>query len=262
MILQRLREETVQHHSAIESQMPLLDPQMSPSTYRHLLARFWGYYAPLEDRLRTELEIYWPDQEYKCSDRVKVPHLEKDLRVLGESLDPLERCTNLPELNTPAQVLGCLYVIEGATLGGQIISKHLLANLGLGIDNGAAFFNGYGANSGNQWQSFRLFLTKNAEPINQDDAIVASANETFITLGEWLFPNVNCKLPVPTVDHQAGLMRPELIALAKAGSLDESVRTSASQESFDAPGKPRNCPELISRPPSTEARNATFGVSK
>ena len=200
MILQRLREETSRNHAAIESQMPLLDPQMSLSTYRHLLARFWGYYAPLEDRLRTEVEIYWPTKEYRCSDRAKVPHLEKDLRLLRESLDQIGCCTNLPELNTPAQVLGCLYVIEGATLGGQIISKHLLANLGLGVDNGAAFFNGYGANSGSQWQSFRSFLTRNAEPLDQDDAIVASANETFSTLGEWLFPNANCER-TPTVSR-------------------------------------------------------------
>jgi heme oxygenase len=100
----------------------------------------------------------------------------------------------LPQFNTPAQVLGCLYVIEGATLGGQIISKHLLANLGLGPDTGAAFFNGYGAESGHQWQSFRLFLTGNAEAMDQDDEIVFSANDTFKTLGQWLFPNSTRKL--------------------------------------------------------------------
>ena len=193
MILQRLRAETSQNHSAIESQMPVLDPNMSLATYCELLKRFWGYYAPLEDLLRMEIDIYWPDQEYLCSERAKVPLLEKDLRAFGQSVELLERCTNLPELKTPAQVLGCLYVIEGATLGGQIISKHLLANLGLGPETGAAFFNGYGADSGQQWQSFRLFLTSNAEPMSQDDEIVVSSNDTFKTLREWLFPNPNCE---------------------------------------------------------------------
>ncbi len=196
MLLQRLREETSRNHAAIESQMPVLDPDMSRETYCHLLTRFWGYYAPLEDRLRAKIEIYWPDQEYVCSERAKVPQLEKDLRALGEFSELLERCRNLPHLTTPAQVLGCLYVIEGATLGGQIISKHLLANLGLDPDTGAAFFNGYGTKNGNQWQSFRLFLTSNAEPIDQDDEIVCGANETFKTLGQWLFPNSTRKLMV------------------------------------------------------------------
>lgn len=194
MVLQRLREETSRNHSVIESQMPVLDPSMSREIYCQLLTRFWGYYAPLEGLLRAKIDIYWPDQEYICSERAKVPHLEKDLQALGESPELLERCTNLPQLKTPAQVLGCLYVIEGATLGGQIISKHLLANLGLGPDSGAAFFNGYGANIGHQWQSFRLFLTSNAEPVDQDDAIVVSANATFKTLSQWLFSASTRKL--------------------------------------------------------------------
>lgn len=187
MILQRLRAETSQHHSAIESQMPVLDPRMSLETYRQLLIRFWGYYAPLEERLRAEIEIYWPDREYKCSERAKVPNLEGDLQALGESCESLDCCTNLPTLKSSAQVLGCLYVIEGATLGGQIISRHLLANLGLGPESGAAFFNGYGANSGQKWQSFCSFITSKAELMKQDNEIIASANETFRTLGEWLF---------------------------------------------------------------------------
>ncbi len=188
MILQRLREETSRNHSAIESQLPVLDPSMSRESYCQLLTRFWGYYAPLECMLRLEIENYWPNKEYNCSERAKVLHLEKDLHALGESPEQMERCTILPQLKTPAQVLGCLYVIEGATLGGQIISKHLLANLGLGPDSGAAFFNSYGANIGHQWQSFRLFLTSHAEPMNQDDEIVVSANTTFKTLSQWLFP--------------------------------------------------------------------------
>ena len=187
MILQRLRNETSLNHSAIESQMPLLDPDMSLDTYRQLLTRFLGYYAPLEALLQTKIENYWPGKDYVCTEREKVPHLKKDLQVLGESTLQ-EYCTKLVQIETPAQVLGCLYVIEGATLGGQIISKHLLGNLGLGPDSGAAFFNGYGANSGSRWQSFRSFLTSSAEPISQDDEIVVSANETFRTLAAWLFP--------------------------------------------------------------------------
>ena len=198
MILQRLRAETSRNHAAIESLMPVLDPNMSLVTYSRLLARFWGYYAPLEDLLRAEIEIYWPDQEYICSERAKLPRLEKDLCVLGNDLTSLERCIRLPELKTPAQVLGCLYVVEGATLGGQIISKHLQANLGMGPETGAAFFHGYGTNSGQQWQSFREFITSNAEPMSQNDEIVLSANETFKTLTAWLFPNSNCKVTSAT----------------------------------------------------------------
>lgn len=188
MILQRLRAETSRNHGVIESLMPVLDPNISLIAYGQLLHRLLGYYAPLEDLLRAEIEIYWPDQEYLCIERAKVPLLERDLQAIEKELALTERCLDLPRLNTPAQVLGCLYVIEGATLGGQIIRKHLLANLGIGPESGAAFFNGYGNNTAIQWQSFRSFLINNAESMNQDNEIVVSANETFKTLSLWLFP--------------------------------------------------------------------------
>jgi heme oxygenase (biliverdin-IX-beta and delta-forming) len=189
MILKRLREETSRNHSAIESQMPLLDPSMCLNTYRDLLARFWGFYAPLEQQLQNETAMYWPESEYIWAEREKTPLLALDLRALNEEAAMHPKCTDLPPLTTPAHVLGCLYVLEGASLGGQIISKHLHSNLGLTPESGAAFFYGYGLETGPRWQSFRQFLTSNAEPMNQDDEIVVSANATFRTLADWLFPS-------------------------------------------------------------------------
>jgi len=184
MILKRLRYETADQHAAMESQLPLLDPAMPMSRYRNLLAKFYGYYSPLEDRLRaTKL---WTDSGYDWVARVKSPSLEADLLVLGEFPSLLPRCENLPVLTTLPQVLGCLYVMEGATLGGQIITKHLQANLGLTRDSGAEFFSGYGDQTRQRWQEFGILLTDTAELLDQNDAIVDSANATFKTLGDWL----------------------------------------------------------------------------
>ena len=188
MILERLSEETFRNHAVIESQMPLLDSAMSLDTYRDLLSRFWGYYAPLEERLQNAMAIYWPDNEYLWSERKKTPLLEMDLRSLGQSTTAHSKCPDLPNLATPAHVLGCLYVIEAATLGGKIISKHLNSNLGLTFESGAAFFFGYGLVTGTSWQSFRQFLVSSAEALHRDDEIVVSANATFRTLSNWLFP--------------------------------------------------------------------------
>jgi len=182
MILQRLRSETASHHAAIESQMPLLDPELSRQTYIHLLQRFWGYYSPLEQRLRSQSF----EGRYLWSDREKTPRLISDLLALGATTTGLARCENLPCLDSTAEILGCLYVIEGASLGGQIIAKHLDANLGLTPETGASFFSGYGVNTGPYWLAFRTFLSEFAASLNQDDQIVVSANATFQTLGDWL----------------------------------------------------------------------------
>lgn len=85
------------------------------------------------------------------------------------------------------QVLGCLYVIEGATLGGQVITRHLLATHGITPETGGAFFAGYGAETGPHWQAFGAMITA-AERFGAADEIVASANRTFETLDRWLFP--------------------------------------------------------------------------
>ena len=182
MILQRLRSETASHHAAIESQMPLLDPELSRQTYIHLLQRFWGYYSPLEQRLRSQSF----EGRYLWSDREKTPRLISDLLALGATTTGLARCENLPCLDSTAKILGCLYVIEGASLGGQIIAKHLDANLGLTPETGASFFSGYGVSTGPYWLAFRTFLSEFAASLNQDDQIVVSANATFQTLGDWL----------------------------------------------------------------------------
>jgi len=182
MILKHLRSETQAHHSALESRIPLMDPALSLAGYRRLLARFYGYYLPLEARL-----VAWSKAEARGLDyaeRVKVSELECDLIALGDTagtIARLPRCAALPALTTEAEALGCLYVVEGSTLGGQVITRRLLA------ENGVAFFNGYGAETGPRWKAFGAWLEERASQLDQDDAIIEGANETFRTLGEWLF---------------------------------------------------------------------------
>jgi heme oxygenase len=193
MILKHLKEVTGSRHAALESRLPLLEPSMSRQRYLQFLQRFYGYYAPLEAQLLAL--PYWHSLNFDYAARHKAPRLEQDLRALGESpeaIDGFARCQRLPELASPGQLLGCLYVIEGATLGGQIITRHLQANLGLTPSSGAAFFGGYGAQTGNRWKAFCTMLTANTGDPGRQDDILASASQTFETLGHWLFP------PYPT----------------------------------------------------------------
>ena len=62
------------------------------------------------------------------------------LGVLPKDLALEAICTNLPNLNTPAERMGYLYVIEGSTLRGRIISAHLEKTLGAAITQHLKFF--------------------------------------------------------------------------------------------------------------------------
>jgi heme oxygenase len=187
-ILKRLRSETSERHAALEHRLPLVDPRLLRDGYRTILEGFFGYYAPLEVQLRGA--SVWAELEFDFAARRKVPELEKDLVLLGrtaEELTRLPQCAELPELETIPQVLGCLYVIEGSTLGGQVITRHLQSNLGITPETGGAFFAGYGAETGARWQAFGAMITAAAR-FGGEDEIVESANRTFETLELWLFP--------------------------------------------------------------------------
>lgn len=190
-LMTRLRQETSHQHALLESTLPLLDRTLTRVGYRQLLGRFWGYYAPLEELLLSVIRRNAVAFDYAA--RLKTPLLEDDLRALQLSAGPsqppawpLPRCATLPTLAGVPQLLGCLYVVEGSTLGGRLITQRLAANLALQADSGSAFFAGYGTVTSVRWREFGEFLTQAALVIDQDDLIVAGANDTFATLTAWL----------------------------------------------------------------------------
>ncbi len=189
MILPKLKQATRERHIALESQMPLLDPLLSHAIYRQLLRKFYGYYAPLEMQLLTL--PWWDEIDFGYTDRYKTPRLARDLIALGDTPDTLPLmpfCQALPTVVTLPDLLGCLYVIESMTLGGQVITRHLKNNLKLTLASGTEFFNGYGAETGTRWQAFCTMLTTQAAKTADDESILATANKTFDTLDQWLFP--------------------------------------------------------------------------
>lgn len=190
MILERLREYTAAQHSAMERKWPVLQPQFSLAAYRGLLRRLYGFYEPLERQL---VHRRWEPAAFDYAVRLKTPWLAEDLAALGDdaqALQALPRCGTLPPVQGWAEVLGSLYVIEGATLGGQIISRHLAARFGLQPHTGAAFFHSYGPATGPRWQEFGAFLVQASAGTGADGTeILTSARRTFQSLEEWLFPN-------------------------------------------------------------------------
>ena len=192
-MLKSLKAATSTRHAALERLLPLLDDDLSHATYRDYVQRLFGFYDPLEARLLAAPG--WDAIGFDYALRHKTPRLLQDLQVLGETasgIAALPRCERLPPLASPAQLWGCLYVIEGATLGGQIVIKHLNARLGLSADSGASFFDGYGPQTGSRWKAFCAAVpaegTDATGGVQARAAMLASANLTFDTLSEWLFP--------------------------------------------------------------------------
>jgi heme oxygenase len=174
VILRRLREETRSQHEALEE---------APATYRAVLVRFRGFYATWEAEAQAHAsEALLP----VLAGRTKLPMLDADLLALG--LDPqnaprMER-THLPDFAADdATLLGSMYVVEGATLGGQLISRQLERSGEFHDGRGYSFFQSYGQAVGQQWKVFTALLQ--AAPNADGDAIVASAQHTFGAFSQW-----------------------------------------------------------------------------
>lgn len=153
----------------------------SEQNYHHLLIGFYRVYAPLEDRL--EKAVNWQERGWDFEGRKKTPWLEDDLLALGmshEEIKALPLTKDLPEITSLAEALGCLYVLEGSTLGGQFITKVLQKNLPITASAGGRFFAGYQEQTMPQWREFGQWAETQAtlDPNLESRAVVA-AQQTF-----------------------------------------------------------------------------------
>jgi heme oxygenase (biliverdin-IX-beta and delta-forming) len=182
-ILQRLKSSTAAVHERVEKRLQIFSPEFDLAAYRSLLARFYGFWAPLERELCGVSELNHVDLD--LGSRLKAHLLKADLQYLNTDLTAVPECRRLPDVRTFARGLGCLYVLEGSTLGAQFIARHLRERFDITAGNGGSFFNAYGAGVPKRWAEFRGFLMLHAPFVPHDDVLTA-AGETFGALDEWL----------------------------------------------------------------------------
>lgn len=183
-ILARLKDETRSEHDAIEQVLDLMEPGLTHGAYRRRLEQFHGFYRPVEERLQALGD--WSKYGIDLAARRKAPLLEADLRVLGaEAVENFPVCRDLPDLTDVTDGFGCLYVLEGSTLGSQFISRHVQKVLGVTPEIGGRYFHGYGEQTGEMWREFGAALTSFAVARQTQDRVVENAIATFRKLRQW-----------------------------------------------------------------------------
>jgi heme oxygenase len=85
------------------------------------------------------------------------------------------------------KALGRLYVLEGSTLGGTFIDRHLAGLPGLGGLR-LRSFSPYGAETGAMWHAFRHATRDHVVQGGDPDAMLDAATGTFRSLAEWCRP--------------------------------------------------------------------------
>ncbi|MBW3129384.1 biliverdin-producing heme oxygenase [Hymenobacter profundi] len=180
-ILSRLRVETRPYHDALEQNtfnQELTAGTVSQATTAHFLRRLYGFLQPYETQLRAHATAFGP--EWQLDQRYRAHLILEDLAQTDDASVPA-LCPTLPPLHTRAQLLGAMYVLEGSTLGGQVIRRQLAkADIPL-----QAYFTGYAERTGPMWKSFCQLLTAAATAEEQKE-IVQSAVLTFQHLHAWI----------------------------------------------------------------------------
>ena len=178
----RLRAETRDEHEATERALEGTLRVATLAGYRRLLGRLYGFHVVWEPAAASVIA-----DEAFFGARRKLVLIADDLRSLGvtaaeiAALPPISPC---PAPRDFADAMGAMYVVEGSTLGGQIIARRLESSLGSAVAGALSYYRPYGPRCGSMWRAFLARL--NDEPAGAHDRIVASARATFAGLRRWL----------------------------------------------------------------------------
>ncbi|MEO5860462.1 MAG: biliverdin-producing heme oxygenase [Pyrinomonadaceae bacterium] len=179
MILQKLKESTRQQHEDVEGAVDVMSKLFSLEDYKKMIVKFRSFYSAYEPTL-PYLELEQAGLDY--DERRKLPSLDSDAKALG--IEDGQAFNDLPDVSSLPKAFGSIYVIEGSTLGGQVISRHLKEHLGLTSENGGAFFASYGSKVGPMWKQFGEAVTAFAANGENDEEIVQAAKQTFDSINK------------------------------------------------------------------------------
>lgn len=180
---QRLRDETDDIHQLLHrdsSMSRLMSEGCSKEDYLRVLRVFFQFYSCTEPFFN-----YVPPVQRFMNEAKPMEWLRKDFLSLAEPLPAVEELFERVShryviAQTLESYLGYLYVKQGSTLGGQVISKQL-KKLGLEPGESQFFFNGPGSDTGDNWKKFLAFLAQ-LEPTIDANSVVVSARTHFLIL--------------------------------------------------------------------------------
>jgi heme oxygenase len=185
-VLRALRDGTAAEHETVERTLDLLDPALGRGRLTEVLTRMHGFWLAAEAGLDAWTARFPHDAAaVEWTRRRRAGLFAADLDALGAA--PARTVPDLADLVDTDAALGRLYVLEGSTLGGTFIDRHLAGLPELaGVRLRA--FSPYGPETGRMWQAFRRAARAHVDGDGDAAAMVASARTTFRALAAWCAP--------------------------------------------------------------------------
>lgn len=187
MLSERLKRETQQSHLELEKLIiPKIKNIQSTIHYSKLLQVFYGFFKPVEVLIDEHINT---ENFSDHNERRKAAIILSDIKQIEPTITFVPVANDLPKVENTTQALGAMYVLEGSTLGGKIISKMIVQALQLKSKDAVQFFSGYGEATEERWNAFKTSLENYTTSIEEEDQLINAANETFVKFKNWVVAN-------------------------------------------------------------------------
>lgn len=164
-----LKQNTAEYHNAAEklfSSEKIFNKTFTVEDYKKIICTNYLMLLHSENKIFDSLSRRF-SEKLQLSERRKLPLIKKDLKSL--SLED-KNTTQTLEIENENEALGMLYVIEGSTLGGNVIAKQLSKTDGFD-DITFNFFGCYQDNTGSMWKNFKEVLDSEVEKENYNEVL-------------------------------------------------------------------------------------------
>jgi heme oxygenase len=183
-VLRDLRTGTALEHEQVETTLALMDPHLDRDRLVEVLGLLHAFWSVAEEGLDAWAARHRADAAtLEWSRRRRAGLYAADLATLGGS--PGGDRPGLPAVAGTGDALGRLYVLEGSTLGGTFIDRHLAGLPGLPR---LRSFTPYGEDTGAMWAGFRRATRAHVAHGGDPGRVVAAARQTFAVLADWCRP--------------------------------------------------------------------------
>lgn len=169
MVSEYLKQNTAQYHDAAEklfNSEKIFSRTFTLENYKKIINTNYLMLLHSEDKIFNSLSDKF-SEKLQLNDRKKLPLIEKDLASL--SLENREVSHDIEFINEH-EALGAMYVIEGSTLGGNVIAKQLSKTEGFD-DVTFNFFGCYQENTGPMWKNFKEVLDTEVTEENYNEVL-------------------------------------------------------------------------------------------
>lgn len=202
MFIQNLREATAASHKQLEKNYLsalLVSNNVTATVYTAYLLKIYPFIVGFEENVFPLLENTVTD----IDQRKKAHLLKADIESFGVNIKDaaiIKTKFFSDKYGGMYEALGGMYVLEGSTLGGQIIQKHLQKILGPAFI-GSKYFTAYNLQTGSYWKNFLQTLSLAPQNNLQEQQIISSAVNTFTFINDLLICNKKIAFNYENKEH-------------------------------------------------------------